>query len=67
MTTRPRLMMMASSALLGNLGEQVAGEQHCAAVVGKVAQEDPHRRDAVGVESVEGLVEDEDARIADEG
>ena len=47
---------------LGDLGERVAGEQHGPALGGEAAQEVAQPADAIGVEAVGGLVEDEDAR-----
>ena len=50
-----------------HLGEDVAGDQHGAPLVaGEVAQEPAQPHDPLGVEAVGGLVEDEDARIAEQ-
>jgi hypothetical protein len=50
-----------------DLGQQVAGQEDRAAVVREGAQEGPHHPDAVRVEPVEGLVEHEGGRVADQG
>ncbi len=44
--------------------EQVAGQQYCPAMVGEVAEERSHPGDALGVQSVRGLVQDEHLRLA---
>jgi hypothetical protein len=49
-----------------NLGEQVARDQDGAALIGEAAQEVAQPADALGVEAVGGLVEDEDAGVADQ-
>ena len=49
-----------------HLVELVAGDQHGAALVGEVAQQPAQPADAVRVEAVGRLVEDEDARVAEQ-
>ena len=51
---------------LRDLGEHVAREQHRAAGCCEVAQRVPEPADAVGVEPVGRLVEDEDLRLAEQ-
>jgi hypothetical protein len=46
--------------------EEVGGEQHGAAAGGVVAEHHAHPVDAGGVEAVGRLVEDEDARLAEQ-
>ena len=48
-----------------DLGEQMAGQQHRAAVVGERPQEHAHPLDPGGIESVERLVEHQHLRLAD--
>ncbi len=50
-----------------DLVEEVAGEQHGAALVGVPAEQVAHPADAGRVEAVGGLVEDQHLRVADEG
>ena len=49
-----------------DLAQQVRGEQHRAGAVGEVAQQLAHPEDPLGIEPVGGLVEDQDARLADQ-
>ena len=49
-----------------DLQQQVRGEQHGAAAVGEVAQQAAHPADALGVEAVGGLVEDQHLRVAEQ-
>ena len=51
---------------LGDLGQDVAGEQDRAPLRSEGAQEVAQPADAFGVEPVRGLVEDEDPRVADQ-
>ncbi len=48
-----------------DLVEQVGGEQHGATVGGELAQHPAHPVDAGRVEAVDGLVEDQDRRVAE--
>ena len=48
------------------LGEQVRGEQHRPAALGELAQQPPHPEDALRVEAVGGLVEDQHLRVPDQ-
>ena len=50
-----------------DFGEQVAGQQHGAALVGEVAEQFAHPGDAFGVEAVGRFVQDEHLRVADQG
>ena len=50
-----------------DLAQQVAGQQHGAAARGEVLQQDPHPADALGVEAVGRLVQDQGRRVAEEG
>ena len=52
---------------LGDLGEQVARDQHGAASVGEGAQELPQPVDALRIEAVRRLVEDQHLRLAEQG
>src|SRR5665809_167690 len=49
-----------------HLTEQVAREQHGTAAVGEVTEQDAHPGDAVGIETVGGLVEDQRPGLADQ-
>ena len=49
-----------------DFGEQVAGQQHGAALVGEVAQQFAHPGDAFGVEAVGWFVQDEHLGVADQ-
>ena len=49
-----------------DLAQQVRGEQHGAAAVGEVAQQPAHPGDALRVEAVGRLVEDQHARVAEQ-
>ena len=51
---------------LGDLGEDVAGDEHGAALCGQAAQEVPQPADAFGVEPVGRLVEDQQFRVAEQ-
>src|SRR5271165_4500538 len=51
---------------LGYLAQQVAGHQHGAALGGQRAQHGPHPPDALRVQPVQRLVEDQGARVAEE-
>jgi hypothetical protein len=51
---------------LGDLGQDVAGEQDRAPLSGEPAQEVAQPADAFGVEPVRWLIEDEDPRVADQ-
>ena len=46
------------------LGQQLRGERHGAAAVGEAAQQRPHPAHALGIESIGGLVEDQDLGAA---
>ena len=50
-----------------DLGQQVAGQQHGAALVGEVAEQFAHPGDAFGVETVGRFVQDEHLGMADQG
>ena len=50
-----------------HLGQQVAGQQHGAALVGEVAQQAAEPGDALRVEAGGGLIEDQHAWFGDEG
>ena len=52
---------------LGDLGQQMAGDEHGASRRGVGAQEVAQPVDAFGVEAVGGLVQDEDVGVAEEG
>ena len=52
---------------LGRLGQQVRRHEHDAALGRVPAQEAAHPRDALGVEAVGGLVEDQDVGVAEQG
>ena len=49
-----------------DFGEEVAGQQHGAALVGEVAEQFAHPGDAFGVEAVGRFVQDEHLRVADQ-
>ena len=49
-----------------DLAQQVRGEQDGARAVGEVAQQPAHPRDALGIEAVGRLVEDQHARVAEQ-
>ena len=49
-----------------DLAQQVRGQQHGPGAVGEVAQQLAHPEDALGVEAVGGLVEDQHARVAEQ-
>jgi hypothetical protein len=49
-----------------HFAHEVAGEQHGASFGGEVAHEGAGPADAFGVETVEGLVEDEDVGVAEQ-
>jgi hypothetical protein len=49
---------------LGDLGEDVAGNEDGPSLAGQAAQQGPQPVDAFGVEAVGGFVEDEDLRVA---
>ena len=49
-----------------DLAQQVGGEQDGARPVGEVAQQPAHPRDALGIEAVGRLVEDQHARLAEQ-
>src|SRR4051794_4655860 len=51
---------------VGHLGHEVAGQEDRPTGVGEPPQEDPQRVDAIRIEPVEGLVEDEDLRVSEE-
>ena len=51
----------------GELGDQVAGHEHRAALVGEAAERGAQPADAVGVESVGGLVEQQHLGFAEQG
>ena len=51
---------------LCHFGQQVGGDQHGLALSGQVAHEVAEPGDPLGVQAVGGLVEDEDARVADQ-
>jgi hypothetical protein len=51
----------------GHLVHQVGGDEHRPAVGGQVAQQGPDPADALGVEAVERLVEDDRGRVAEQG
>ncbi len=51
----------------GELGDQVAGHEHRAALVGEAAQRGAQPADAVGVESVGRLVEQQHLGFAEQG
>jgi hypothetical protein len=50
-----------------HLAEQVAGDEHAAPLRGEGTQESPQPRDALRVEPVPRLVEDQHLRVAEEG
>ena len=49
-----------------HLAEHVARHQHGAALGGEAAQQPAHPHDALGVEAVRGLVEDDGGRIGEQ-
>ena len=49
-----------------HLGEHVRGDEHRAPLAGELAQKTPQPLDALGVETVRGLVEHEHARVAEQ-
>ena len=51
---------------LGQFGEQVAGHEHGAALAGQAAQQAAQPVDALGVEPVGGLVQDQGLRVAEQ-
>ena len=59
-------MITSRSAIDLDLAQQVRGQQHGAAAVGEVAQQVAHPADALGVEAVGRLVEDQDLGVAEQ-
>ena len=52
---------------LGDLGQEVAGDEHRPALVGQAADQAAQPVDALGVEAVGRLVEDQDLGVAEQG
>jgi hypothetical protein len=52
---------------LGSLGQQVTGHQHRPALAGQLAQQVPHPPDPLGVQAVERFVENQHARVTEQG
>jgi hypothetical protein len=52
---------------LGDLGEDVAGDEHGAALVGQLAQQAAQPVNALGVQTVGRLVQDQDLGVAEQG
>ena len=65
-TSCPWLRMTTRSATSSHLVELVARHQHRASLAGEVPQQAAQPADAVRVEAVRRLVEDEDARVAEQ-
>ena len=66
-TSRPLAMITTSSAVCSHLREQVAGDQDRLALRAEVAQEAAQPADALGVQPVGRLVEEQHPRIAEQG
>ena len=65
-TILPRPIRIISSAIMLDLVEQVAGEQHRAAALGVPLEQAAHPADAGRVEAVGRLVEDQHRRVAEQ-
>ena len=50
-----------------HLAHEVAGHEHGATLGGQALEQRPHPQDALGVEPVDGLVEEEHSGVAEEG
>jgi hypothetical protein len=65
-TSRPRLITIASSASCAISVSTVARDQHGVALGGEAPQEVAEPTDPLGVQAVRRLVQDQDARLAEQ-
>ena len=65
--TKPTAEPRHANTVVPDLAQDMAGEQDGAALAGQRAQEVAEPADGLGIEAVGGLVEDEQARVADQG